>query len=67
MTWCERGRQRERREGKPGVFVSKNRKNLVRGKSPFPNLNAVRQRNKLPSKEVESLALEAFRLGKIRS
>ena len=67
MTWRERGRQRERREGKPGVFVSKNRKTLVRGKSPFPNLNAVRQRNKLPSKEVESLALEAFRLGQIRS
>ena len=67
MTWRKRGRQRERREGKPGVFVSKNRKKLGRGKSPFPNLNAVRQWNKLPSKEVESLALEAFRLGKIRS
>lgn len=56
-------------EEKPGVFMSKNRKNLVRGeKSPFPNVNAVRQRNKLPSEEeVESLALEAFKLGEIRS
>ena len=60
-------RERERREGKPGVFLSKNRKNLVRGKSPFPNLDAVRQRNKLPSEKVESLALEALKLGKIRS
>lgn len=28
---------------------------------PFPNLNAVWRQNKLPSKDVESLVLEAFK------
>lgn len=59
------GRGRER---KPGIFISKNRKNLVsRKKNSFPNFNEVRQWNKLPSKELESLALETFKLVEISS
>ena len=61
----ERQRQRQRQR-KPGVFTSENG---IEGEenSPFPNLNAVRQQNKLPSEEVDSLALEAFELGEITS
>lgn len=60
----ERKKKREREHSESGLFTSKNRRILCvcvwRG-DPFPNLNAVWRQNKLPSKDVESLVLEAFK------
>lgn len=63
----ERERKKKEKENtvSPGFLHLKIEESCVcvcvwRG-DPFPNLNAVWRQNKLPSKDVESLVLEAFK------